>query len=134
MKHFPCCVKRSFVIILNWILTIYSASYVLLIGGNYKSMESWTPYDFTPPTYNALPPNNQRGSVAARHGGRLYSCGGESDRKKCYTTLPGIRLSVPQNGIFSYLFEFTHFYYFLKLVYTPFIISLIWSKNNFLSL
>jgi len=65
--------------------------HVLVIGGYFQGMESWTPFNFTPPTYNAIPLSEQWGSRAAGVGEQLYSCGSyrASDWRKCFTTVLG---------------------------------------------
>jgi len=68
-------------------------SYILVIGGLYSSMESWTPLDYTPPTYNRFLVKSLSGSRAANLGGQIYSCGGGNPNsdliEQCYTTVPG---------------------------------------------
>ena len=66
--------------------------YILLVGGQYGSMESYTPFHVELPKYTALPPSDRDGSRAALLDGFLYSCGGReangSDMKLCLKTTP----------------------------------------------
>ena len=70
--------------------------YILLIGGGYNSMDSYSPFDVELPKYTALPVNyigEKFGSRAALLENFIYSCGGsvrnDTDRKRCYRTEPG---------------------------------------------
>jgi len=70
----------------------YLGGYVLLVGGQFSSMETWTPTAANGPQYNPLPTNSDlEGSRAAVLESRLFSCGGlGSDAMKyCFSTEEG---------------------------------------------
>jgi len=68
--------------------------FVILIGGNKGTMKTWTPFNFTPPSYNPLTIERQSGLRAANLDGQFYACGAyrtgskeqKKDMKKCWTT------------------------------------------------
>ena len=57
-------------------------------------MKTWTPFNFTPPSYNPLTIERQSGLRAANLEGQFYACGAytgsseeqKKDMKKCWTT------------------------------------------------
>jgi len=72
--------------------TLASGGYVLLVGGQYESMETWTPTaanGTNGPQYNPLPPSDLWGSKAALLESSLFSCGGDGDMAGCFTTQEG---------------------------------------------